>query len=514
MAEYTPRLELGTYEHGEEWDHTDTVEAVDKHAIVHGPIAERPAAGEYDDELYHATDQGITWRWDAASEDWTYFSGQGSETQPVPDTSHFDSVRVRAAAIAAANVDDARITHARSEETPVWNVEAHGIEGDGTTHVGQAVHDLLETVAEAGGGIVFFPPGRYLLERTPLIGDDTVLMGAGRSTVLEGRRPKGEEGRALLSNRGYDATGYDGASNWAVCDIRIDSPKSTGIMPAHADGVRLENVYGDRIYYHHIDVVSSKNVVIDGLRATRGGEGASDAPVQFDNQNSGTASNTVWDGSEYGLVAADDTPTRNCTLENFEIDPENGPDYGVHLHRDGNESITITDGYVSGCQHSAIRADTGAVLEDLTITGVSCLENARGISLGRVGNGRRELTIDNVTVRTDDDGLAAGSGLYAAGFDGAAISNVVVDGAFTNAILFDDMTDLKLSTVTAKGASYQAFRFRENVDATLTTARAAACGDAGVYIGSDSEVAYGGVTFDDVGSEVVADGETREWITS
>ncbi|WP_339104085.1 glycosyl hydrolase family 28-related protein [Haloterrigena salinisoli] len=504
MAEYTPRLELGTYEQGEEWDHTDAVEAVDEHAIVRGPIAERPAAGEYDDELYHATDQGITWRWDAESEDWTYFSGKGSADRPVPGTSHFEG----------ANVETARIVDARTAESPVWNVEAHGIEGDGVTEVGQAVHDLLGRVAEAGGGIVYFPPGRYLLERTPLVGDDTILLGAGRATVFEGHRPEGEEGRALLSNRGYDATGYEGASNWAVCDVRIDSPKSTGIMPAHADGVRLENVYGDRIHYHHIDVVSSKNVVIDGFRATCGGEGDSDAPVQFDNQTAGTASNSVWDGREDALVADDDTPTRNCTLENFEIDPSNGPDYGVHLHRDGNESITITDGYISGCRHSAIRADTGGLLADLTIGSVSCLENARGISLGHRESGRRELTIDNVTVRTDDDGLAAGSGLYAAGFDGAAISNVVVDGAFTNAILFDDTTDLKLSTVTAKGADDQAFRFRENVDATLTTARAADCGDAGVYIGADSEVAYGGVTFDDVGSEVVVDGETRDWITS
>ena len=509
MARYTPRLGLGTYERGEEWDHTDTVEAVDEHAIVRGPIAERPTEGEYDDELYHATDQGITWRWDVSSGDWVYFGGKGSETQPVPGTSHFDSVRA-----GAATVDTARVTHARSAETPVWNVEAHGIEGDGETEVGAAVHELLERVDEAGGGIVYFPPGRYLLERTPLIGDDTIVTGAGRATVLEGVRPDGEEGRALLANRGYDATGYGGASCWAVRNVRIDSPDSTGIMPAHAEDVRLENVYGDRIRYHHVDVVSSKNVVVDGFRATRGGDGDSDAPVQFDNQTAGTGSNTVWDGDEHATVEDDGTPTRNCTLRNFEIDPENRPDYGVHLHRDGTESITVTDGYITGCQYAAIRADTGVSLEDLTIDAVSCIENARGISLGHVESGRRELTISDVTIRTDDDELAGGSGLYAAGFDGAAISNLVVDGAFTNAVLFDDMDDLKLSTATATGATYQAFRFRENVDATLTTARAADCGDAGVYVGSGSSVAYGGVTFDGVERETVVDGETRPWRTS
>lgn len=499
MADRTPRLGLGTYERGEQWDHTDTVEAVDEHAIVHGPIAERPTAGEYDDELFHATDQEITWRWDVASEDWEYFSGQGCSDQPIPGTSHFEA---------------ANIVHVRTEETPVWNVEAHGIEGDGTTEVGHAVHDLLDTVDRAGGGIVYFPPGRYLLERTPLVGDETILMGAGRSTVFEGPRPSGDEGRALLSNKGYDATAYDGASNWGVCNVRIDSPDSTGIMPAHAENVRLENIYGDAVYYHHIDIVSSKNVVVDGYWATRGGEGDADAPVQFDSQNPGTTANTVWDGRSYTLVTDDDTPTRNCTLKNFEIDPENGPEYGVHIHRDGNESISIRDGYISSCLYSAIRSDPDESIADLTIDGVSCIENARGISLGHVESGRRELTISDTTIRTDDGGLAGGSGLYASGFDGAAISNVIVDGEFTNAIVFDDMNDLKMSNITAKGAKDQAFRFRENVDVTLTTAHAADCGSAGIYSGTGSRVAYGGVTFDNVGSQVVVDGELRDWVTS
>ncbi|MFC6718016.1 glycosyl hydrolase family 28-related protein [Natrialbaceae archaeon GCM10025810] len=499
MAGKTPRLGLGTYDRGEEWDHTDTVEAVDRRAIVHGPIADRPAAGEYDDELYHATDQGITWRWDASSEDWVHFAGRGSAERPVPDTSHFETTRT---------------VHNRTAQTPVWNVEAHGIEGDGETEVGEAVHDLLDAVDRAGGGIVYFPPGRYLLERTPLIGDHTVVRGAGPSTVLEGPRPDGDEGRALLSNKGYDASGYGGASNWAVCDVRIDSPNSNGILPAHAANVRLERIHGDRIYYHHVDVVSSKNVTVDGFLATRGGDGDSNAPIQFDTQNAKTAANGVVDGDGYATATDDDTSTRNCTLRNFEIDPANDPDYGVHLHRDGHESIAIGDGYVTGCRHSAIRADTGGSVSDLTIERVSCIENARGISLGSLERGRRELTISTVTIRTDDDALADGSGLYASGFDHASVSNVTVDGSFTNSIIFDDMDDLKLTNVTATGADHQAFRFRENVDATLTTARAADCGTVGVFVGPGCRVAYGGVRFDNVGTREVVEGETREWIAS
>lgn len=499
MSDRTPRLGLGTFEQGDEWDHTDTVEAVDRRSIVHGPIAERPGQGEYDDELFHATDQGLTWRWDAESEDWIHFSGHGNSDQPVPGTSYFET---------------ANVVHARTEETPVWNVEAHGIEGNGSEEVGQAVHELLETVAQAGGGIVFFPPGRYLLDRTPLIGDDTIIMGAGRGTVFEGPRPADEKGRALLSNRGYDGAAYNGASNWGVCNVRIDSPDSNGILPVHAENVRLENIYGDEIYYHHLDIVSSKNVTVDGYWATRGGTGHSDAPIQFDNQNPGTTANAVWGGESTLLAEDDDTPARNCTLKNFEIDPGNSPEYGVHIHRDGAESITIKDGQITGCQHAAIRADTGDRISDLRIENVSCLENARGISLGQIESGRRGLQIHNVTIRTDDRDLAAGSGLYASGVEGAEISNLAVEGAFTNTVLFDNMTDLKLTNTTATGATAQAYRFRENVDATLTTARAADCDGTGLYIGPGSRVAYGGVTFDGVGDKVAVDGKRKTWETS
>lgn len=404
--------------------------------------------------------------------------------------------------------------HSTSDDVAMWNAASHGIEGDGNTNVGEAVHNLLDEVHDIGGGIVYFPPGRYLFDRTPLVGDNTILTGAGRSTVFEGSRPDDNTGKALLSNRGFDTTGYNGAANWGVRNVRIDSPDSNGIMPAHAENVRLESIYGDAIYHHHIDIVSSKNVVVDGYWASRGGEGGSDAPLQVDAQQSGITSNGVWSGTDTTLAMDDGTPTRRCQLTNFEIDPENGPQHGIQLHRGPHESIAITDGYISGCRYTAIRSDPDESVTDLTIDRVSCLGNARGITLGHVEDGRNGLTVSDVTIRTEDDEMAAGSGLYAAGFNESGLSNVVVTGEFTNSIIFDDMTDLKISNTTATGATDQAFRFRENVEVTLTNARAEDCGGAGVYSGPGSSVAYGGVTFENVGSEVAADGEIREWVSS
>lgn len=93
MADETPRLDLNTYKQGDtDWDHTDTVEALDEHAIARGPIEERPAEGDYDDELYYATDQRILWGWDADTGDWTARGGLGSENDPVPGTTYRDAV--------------------------------------------------------------------------------------------------------------------------------------------------------------------------------------------------------------------------------------------------------------------------------------------------------------------------------------------------------------------------------------------------------------------------------------
>ena len=112
MAGETPRLGLSTFEQGdEEWSHTDTVEAVDKNAIARGSIADRPDQGDYDDELYHATDQRITWRWDADAGDWNAISGLGSSDQPVPGTSHFSAVNADEATIGSTPVGRPFITN-------------------------------------------------------------------------------------------------------------------------------------------------------------------------------------------------------------------------------------------------------------------------------------------------------------------------------------------------------------------------------------------------------------------
>lgn len=94
MANKTPRLDLDTFDPGDEdWSHTDTVEALDELAIVRGPIGARPDEGQYDGELFYATDQRILWGWDDSVSEWKPRAGLGAENSPLPGVSHHRHIR-------------------------------------------------------------------------------------------------------------------------------------------------------------------------------------------------------------------------------------------------------------------------------------------------------------------------------------------------------------------------------------------------------------------------------------
>lgn len=117
MANPTDRLDLNRYGAGDSnWSHSDTVETVDELAIERGAIADRPTSGNYDDELYLATDQQILYRWNETATDWIV-EGVGSETDPLPKiwTNEIDSNSL--------NTDDASI--ATQLEIPVYSDDAN-----------------------------------------------------------------------------------------------------------------------------------------------------------------------------------------------------------------------------------------------------------------------------------------------------------------------------------------------------------------------------------------------------
>lgn len=72
---------------------------------------------------------------------------------------------------------------------PAWyNVKSdqYGAVGDGVTNDAPAINAAISAAAAAGGGIVFLPPGTYLVSSTISIsGDQVELWGAGWNTVIK-----------------------------------------------------------------------------------------------------------------------------------------------------------------------------------------------------------------------------------------------------------------------------------------------------------------------------------------
>lgn len=122
MVEQTPRFGLDNYEKGDRpWDHSDLVDLVDEHAIERGAAVDRPAEGDYHDELFYATDKRILWRWDADSADWIAVGGWANN---------------------------------------IVYPELFGAAGDGVTDDTQAIRDAVATLSSNGPGNLAFRAGR------------------------------------------------------------------------------------------------------------------------------------------------------------------------------------------------------------------------------------------------------------------------------------------------------------------------------------------------------------------
>ncbi len=159
MVEETPRFGLNTYEPGDtDWDHGDTVNAVDELAIARGSIKDRPETGSYDDELYLATDQRVLWRWDDDEADWIAAGGVGSADAPLDElvatlvsadsvatdelaSNRLDSTTVPDGLTLNVDHDDQRESSTIDWETPSrWDYDSGEFQS------------LLETSYAVGGG--------------------------------------------------------------------------------------------------------------------------------------------------------------------------------------------------------------------------------------------------------------------------------------------------------------------------------------------------------------------------
>ncbi len=88
----------------------------------------------------------------------------------------------------------------------------HGVKGDSLTDNREALQAIIDRAGEAGGGIVFLPPGAYRVDDTVQLREHVVLRGAGRdATTLFFGGVAHEKKRCswFLSARGVHHTGIE-----------------------------------------------------------------------------------------------------------------------------------------------------------------------------------------------------------------------------------------------------------------------------------------------------------------
>ena len=242
--------------------------------------------------------------------------------------------------------------------------------------------------------MVRFPPGRYLLEKTLLIPSKVHIVGFGPSTVFEGARPEDVSGFALIANAGITTErGHDGAKDFSLRNVAIDSPRTNGIVLVHARNAYFANIYGLNSYHHHFDIAGSKNVVCENLFLT-GRSGT--APFQIDGS---PFYNNTWDGESNVQPIQDGTPNDGIFLSQSVIRPVNRPNHGIHLHRDGGRNIFIDNVLIEHVNNGIYRdADTHRTdvhFSNLVIRDVG----NRGIDFAETGNPDRRISFADLVIQ-------------------------------------------------------------------------------------------------------------------
>lgn len=276
MSDETPRLNLDTYEPGDtDWDHTDAVEAIDETAIERGPISERPSEGDYDDELYHAVDQRITWRWDASSEDWEPIGGMGSEDDPLPGTAYREAV----------NAD-----HASIDETIEIFPE-----------------DDIDDLLKQSNLRLVLAPGTYNIDESAIeLGHNLVVEGYGHrhdvTLVGNGQIRPGDNN--LFRSLTFDCDNDDGDNSELIRGIQ--DPENLTL-----EDIRFVQESTGGTVEHYIRTSGSGTPVI--LRGCKFDEPANDDEIRIGEDESTIVNCT-------GLTSFDDRGTDNVTAGNTPLD--------------------------------------------------------------------------------------------------------------------------------------------------------------------------------------------------
>jgi hypothetical protein len=132
----------------------------------------------------------------------------------------------------------------------VYNVKTdYSAAGNGSTNDATAIQNALTAAGAAGGGIVYLPPGTYVVAKYLVIPSNVTLMGAGMgvSVLKSSGSTFRTAGGVAPDGGGYSILQATGATrvNIAVQDLTVDGNESADRTALAASGVRLSSFLVD-----------------------------------------------------------------------------------------------------------------------------------------------------------------------------------------------------------------------------------------------------------------------------
>lgn len=193
----------------------------------------------------------------------------------------------------------------QTKSLPVYSVVDYGVKNDGTTMNTLKIQQLIDRVSDLGGGIVYFPPGKYLTGTFFLKSHINLQIESGATILgslnLNDYVPLGEEklnhsarqerhlingidlvgvaitGRGMINGRGYEFWPKDFRTMTEI-EIRAALTDSDGfnkrpgtyVYLKNCTDVLVENVQFKDSPHHMIKVLESRDVKIQGISIEQG----------------------------------------------------------------------------------------------------------------------------------------------------------------------------------------------------------------------------------------------------
>ncbi|RPI67754.1 MAG: hypothetical protein EHM38_09440, partial [Geobacteraceae bacterium] len=276
-------------------------------------------------------------------------------------------------------------TNWTSVSAETFNVKQFGAKGDGDSDDIGAILAAVNAADARGGGIVLFPPGRYLVSDAIPMRNNLQYVGMGNATHIQLKT-------GSQNNVFGEAFPLASVHNVVIRDLMIDG--NSGNVPLTIDDSLLNGIRWNQVSYSKITNVTIINTVFNAISIYNQSH---NNLVAFNRiQNIG---NTQAEGTKCG-VFLEFAASRNRIVCNDIISTQQ---YGILESGDGarSENNLIKGNYIGSSKYDGIRIGfdktnsiiSGTKIIENTIEGVSD-DQSQGIRLYHAGTG----TIEDILV--------------------------------------------------------------------------------------------------------------------